>query len=831
MKISRLALVVGLLCLSSETNARTYKFDPSMVAGGNNADMTLFNEGVQLPGTYRVDVLLNGERVDFRDVVFSQEKNKQGETYLRPCLSMEDLSRYGIKVEDYPQLSAGGDCANLSAIPQAGSDFNFNNQQLLLSMPQASIRPRVTGIAPQALWDDGIPALLLNYNANTNRTEYRTGKAYNSDSDYVQLNPGANLGAWRLRNQTNWQRQGDDSGKWQTVYTYAERGLYNLKSRVTLGDRNTPDDIFDGVPFRGAMLGTDDNMLPYNQRAFAPIVRGIARTQARVEVKQNGYTIYNAVVAPGPFALSDLSTSGSSGGDLEVTVWETDGSPQVFTVAFQTPAISLREGYLQYNVMAGQYRPADSGIEKQAVSQATIMYGLPWDLTAYAGMQNAEHFQAGSLGAGLSMGDWGAVSLDGTVSHGQRRHQDTENGAAWRIRYSKDVISTNTTMTMTSYQYASSGYNTLSDVLDTWHSGDSNQWVNGSSSHRKSSSSLQLSQSLGAIGSLSLSGSRNDYWDRPGHDNTYNANYGVSLRGITLSLGLSQTKQVNQKGDQRTDRMTSLWVSMPLDRWLGGNTNATYQLLSQSHGRDSNEVGLNGRAFDQQLTWDMRQRRYAGDDSQDKDNSSLNMSWAGGYGQMGGNYNYSPHLRQMGANVSGGLLVHQHGLTVGQPLGDTTALIEAPGASGVPVGGWPGVKTDFRGYTTEANLSPYQENIVSLDPTRLPADAELPQTDTRVVPTQGAIVAAKFVTRIGARALMTLTDPKNNPVPFGAVVSLSGQGGGAGIVGEGGQTYLTGLPASGELLVKWSTATCRVNFQLPEKVEPTGVYKLKGVCH
>lgn len=62
-------------------------------------------------------------------------------------------------------------------------------------------------------------------------------------------------------------------------------------------------------------------MVPYSERQFAPVVRGIARTQARVEVKQNGYTIYNTTVAPGPFALRDLSVADSSG-DLHVTVWE-----------------------------------------------------------------------------------------------------------------------------------------------------------------------------------------------------------------------------------------------------------------------------------------------------------------------------------------------------------------------------------------------------------------------------------------------------------------------------------------------------------------------------
>lgn len=831
MKLSWLALAVGLVVTSGTSYARMYTFSPSMIEGGQNVDISLFNKGVQLPGTYRVDVLLNGERVDSRDVVFSEAKNAEGQPYLQACLSVEDLSRYGVSVEKYPGLSGTGKCVRLSAIPQAKEDFQFNNQQLLLSIPQVSLRPHFTGIASQQLWDDGIPALLLNYSANASRTEYRAGRGNNTDSRFVQLNPGANLGAWRLRNQTSWQKQGDDSGKWQTVYTYAERGLYDLKSRLTLGDRTSPDDIFDGVPFRGVMLGSDENMVPYNQRAFAPIVRGIARTQARVEVKQNGYTIYNATVAPGPFALTDLSTSGASNGDLEVTVWETDGNPQVFTVPYQTPAIALREGYLEYNVMAGQYRPADSGTDKKAVSQATIMYGLPWNLTVYGGLQGAEHFQAGSLGLGASLGDWGAVSVDGIGSRGQRRDRDTESGAAWRVRYSKEVVSTNTTLTMTSYQYASSGYNTLSDVLDTWGGRDDNDWYSGSSDRRKSNTSLQVSQTLSSWGTLNISGSRSDYWNHSGHDDSFNVNYGVNIRGVSLNLGWSQTKQINRLHDQRTNRLTSLWVSVPLDRWLGGNSNASYQLLSASHGKSSNEVGLNGRAFDRQLYWDVRQRHYSGDSGSDSDNSSLNVNWYGGYGQVGGNYSYSPHLRQMGANVSGGVLIHQHGMTLGQPFGDTIALVEAPGASGVSVGSWPGVKTDFRGYTTAAYLTPYQENMVSLDPTNLPSDAEVSQTDIRVVPTQGAVVAAKFATRVGGKALMTLTGPDGKAVPFGALVTVEGQNVGAGIVGENGQVYLTGLPEQGDMLIKWSANQCRVGYQLSGKPESSGIYKLTGVCH
>ncbi|MBR7631068.1 fimbrial biogenesis outer membrane usher protein [Aeromonas popoffii] len=836
MKCLLPGLAVSLVCCS--VDARTYTFDLSSL-GIDNADAALFNQGGQLPGVYPVDILINGDRVGSRDVLFRQETNAQGQPFLQPCLSVEMLSRYGVRVENYPLLSAGkqpqakeqtDDCATLSAIPHATVDFQFYEQQLLLSIPQVSLRPKLTGIAPRELWDDGIPVLLMNYQANTNRTEYRTGASASSDSSFVQLQPGANLGAWRLRNATTWQKSGEQEGKWQTAYTYAEYGLYDLKSRVTLGERFTPSDIFDSVPFRGAMLGSDEAMVPFNQREFAPVVRGIARTQARVEVKQNGFTIYNATVAPGPFALNDLSP-GMSGGNLQVTVWETDGNPQIFTVPFNTPAIALREGYLKYNLMAGQYRAADSSVDEAEVGQATMMYGLPWNLTVYGGAQGADHYQSAALGLGVSLGSWGGVSVDNTTARGQRQGEESETGGVWRTRYSKTVDATNTTLALSNSQYSSPGYQTLSDVLGSYRNN-----ADGSGSNqdqRKASTTLTLSQSLGEWGYVNLNGTRDSFRDRSGNNDSFGASYGVGVAGGHLSLNWTQNRRAGVVGEQQNDHITSVMFSMPLHRLLGGTTNATYQFVSPSNGNDSQEVGLNGQALDRRLSWNASQRYRSGVDSGDRDNSRLQLRWYGGYGQVGGNYSYNSNIRQMGADVSGGVVMHRNGVTFGQPLSDTVALVEAPGASGVQVGGWPGVRTDFRGYTTQAYLNPYQENNVSLDPSNLPSNAEVTQTDMTVVPTQGAVIPATFATRIGARALMTLTREDGTSVPFGAIAMLGEQATIAGVVDDNGVVYLTGLPAKGELSVRWGQSQqqqCRVNFQLPKERGSADMYVMNSVC-
>lgn len=109
------------------------------------------------------------------------------------------------------------------------------------------------------------------------------------------------------------------SGSWNSVYNYLQRDIIALKSQFTAGDSNTPSDVFDSVPFRGLQLTSDDQMQPNSQRGYAPTIRGIARSNAQVIVRQNGYIAYQTAVSPGEFEINDMFPTGSNG-DYDVTV-------------------------------------------------------------------------------------------------------------------------------------------------------------------------------------------------------------------------------------------------------------------------------------------------------------------------------------------------------------------------------------------------------------------------------------------------------------------------------------------------------------------------------
>lgn len=150
-----------------------------------------------------------------------------------------------------------------------------------------------------------------------------------SNNYYLNLQSNLNVGAWRVHDYSSGTYNGggssDSSHDWQHISTYVQRSIIPLKGELTLGDSYTPSDVFDSLGFRGIQIASDDNMLPDSLRGFAPTVRGIAKSHAKVTVKQNGYVIYQTYVSAGAFEINDLYPTSSSG-DMDVEIEEADGS-------------------------------------------------------------------------------------------------------------------------------------------------------------------------------------------------------------------------------------------------------------------------------------------------------------------------------------------------------------------------------------------------------------------------------------------------------------------------------------------------------------------------
>ncbi|MGL5384398.1 MAG: fimbria/pilus outer membrane usher protein [Serratia sp. (in: enterobacteria)] len=836
---AQLALPFGMM---ADGYARDY-FNPALLElgtpGQKAVDLSAFeDQGGQMPGTYRVDVFLNNQKMETRDVEFRMGKDAAGHDKLLPCLPVDVLDSWGVITKAYPAVGAPGSaCANIMAIPQASSDFRFNRQQLLLSFPQSSVNNAARGWVDPKSWDEGIPALLLNYSASGSNNYAKSGSGYDSSSQYVNLRPGLNIGSWRLRNYTTWTRStnGGPGGKtennWDTVYTYAQRDIIALKSQLTTGDSSTPSDVFDSISYRGVQLASDDDMLPDSLKGYAPVVRGIARTNAQVTIRQNGYVIYQTSVSPGAFEITDMYPTGGSG-DLNVTIKESDGSEQQLVIPFASLPVLQREGRFKYSITSGVYRSYDSSVDKTPLTEATAIYGLPKGFTVYGGGQFASKYQSLAVGLGKNMGDIGAVSVDVTQAWSTMQDKPKESGQSWRMRYSKNFAETGTNFAIAGYRYATSGYWGMQEVLDTYR--DTN--YTPLTERRRNRAELTMSQSLGSLGgSMSLSAVREDYYNTEKTLQSYGVGYNNSYNSISYGINYSYNRNSSSNGNggkqYDEDQLLSVNVSVPFSIFdKGSTTYANYMVNTSKQGNTTNNVTVGGTLLDQNnLSWSAQQ----GYGSQGQGNSGgVNADWRSTYGEVNGGYSYDQNGQRLNYGVQGGIIAHENGITLGQPLGETNILVAAPDAKSVAVQGQTGVKTDFRGYAVVPYASPYRKNDVTLDTESFGDDTEVSITTQTVVPTRGAVVRAKYQASVGYRVLMNLMRAGGAPVPFGAVVTNTANKNTEGfIVGDQGQVYLTGLAQSGTLLVKWGTGSdeqCRVDYSLPGN--PQGITNINGQC-
>ncbi|KFK91914.1 hypothetical protein IV04_19605 [Serratia sp. Ag1] len=827
-----------LLLLWGSVAKAEYVFSPNLLQIGDtpktDVDLSVFsNQSTQAPpGEYRVDLFLNEKRIDTRMLAFSLQKDAQGKTSLQPCLSVADLVALGVDTSVFPALNAQAKCVDLAHdIPHASAEFLFNNQQLKLSIPQIALKNQARGYVPPERWDNGVPALFSNYSFNGAQNRSRNGGQQDS-SYFLSLRNGVNLGAWRLRNYSIWNRGNQNGTHFNAANTYLQRDIVRLKSQLTLGDTTTPSDIFDSLPFRGVQLASVDMMYPDSLQGYSPVVRGIARSNAQVTVRQNGQVIDQRYVPPGEFEITDLyGVSGS--GDFNVTIAESDGSQQLLIVPFASLPVLQREGRLSHSVTAGQYRPNQSSGVNADFFQATLIYGLPWGITVYGGTQLASRYRALAAGFGKNMGNAGALSLDVTQGwsqlHESGQPERNSQGQMWRLRYGKSFDATGTRLTLAGYQYASQGFSTLQRTLNSGT--DSSTDFSNLGAQTRSRQELTIQQGLGVLnGSLSLNLISEQFRGNIGKRQSINLGYNGSVKGVSYNLNYSQNKNSAANSTGSTDRMIALSLSVPLNLWSQPAW-ASYGMNHSNGGQTTNTLGLNGTAANNTLDWGMIQG-YTNQGQGESGN--LSLAYRAPQAQFSGSFSHDTNQQRLSYGAQGGVLIHTDGVTLSQALNDTVVLVKAPGARGVNVLNNAGVKTDRRGYAVVPYATPYRENTIVLDPTTLADDVELMLTSKTVVPTQGAVVLADYQTKVGSRLMMTLLRANGKPVPFGAQAALQGTTEmNSDIVGDGGQVYLTGMPESGALHVQWGAQPdqqCTVNYRLPPPTAEPGIPMINGQC-
>lgn len=864
MRVKRISLTAGLnktllaVTLSSIIHSSVYAasddaekivFDNGFLMGSQSAglDLSRYAEGNPAQaGTFQVKVWVNDEPMGQMDITFIDIDGKSAQ----PCLTTKNMAQFYIRLpgnaldEDFilkKQSDAEENCLDLAAmIPEARIHFDSGDRQLKITVPQAWQLKKYRNYVDPSLWENGINAAMLSYNANAWRSEY---DQQNSTSYYASLVMGANLGAWRLRSNGSWSATDSDAGKFEFQNRYLQRDFPSLRSQLVLGETWTTGETFDSINIKGARFYSDSRMLPPTLSNYAPVVRGVAYSNAKVTISQGGYTIYETTVPPGPFALDDFSPSGY-GNDIYVTIEEADGSKKSFSIPYNSVAQMMRPGVARWDLAAGRVSNDDLHEEPNVV-QGTVYYGLNNYFTGYTGIQATDnHYLAGMLGLGINT-PVGAFSVDVTHSRTDIPNDSTYSGQSYRLSWSTMVPETSTSISLAAYRYSTRDYLGLNDavrLIDNANHPDTDDEQNISNYQRlRNRFNINISQPLGsddnAWGSLYANASWSDYWGEDGTSHDYSLGYNNTWNEVSYSVNMMRSYGMWGESNDSI----SLSVSIPFSIFshnqetvrsgfrsvevtAGSDLNGTHQMMLSSSGNTENG----------EWSYGLNTSYNVAKEGEDISTTGGFLSWESPIGTLAGSATASSnHSRQYSLSTDGGFVLHSGGLTFSNNSfndADTLAVIKAPGAKGARISSGSN-QIDRWGYGVASSLSPYRENSVSINTFSMENDIELKNTSGMVIPRQGSVMLLNFETDEGRSAVINIARSDNQPLPFSAEVYDEKQTH-IGNVGQGGQAFVRGIKEAGTLTIRWGDAAnerCVANYQVP--ADPLKVNKSIILSH
>ncbi|WP_168199580.1 fimbria/pilus outer membrane usher protein [Pantoea sp. CCBC3-3-1] len=769
------------------------KFNPDFINNttGQSVDVSRFyGEYKVQPGEYTPDIYLNGKLIGRNRIVVS---DVGGRSAVCGSLSLIELSRIKLTTfseEDIARLKNLSQCIPFSQlVSNSSAELNLSTMRLNLSVPQAHINQQARGYVPPSMWSYGENGLFANY--NTNYFEQHNGKQ-TTQSFYGDFRSGINLGPWLLRH-SGALRWNDTNGSHYNVFsTNIQRDIVPLSSRLLLGDANTSGEIFDTFSFRGLQLATADQMLPDSLRGYAPVVRGIAKSNARVTIRQRDKIIHETTVPPGEFSINDLYPTGY-GGDLEVTVTESDGTQSSFSVPYASLAQLLRPGQHNYNLVIGQLRNFTIASQPY-IAQATYKQGINNLITAYTGITGTEHWSSAVAGSALGT-SMGAFALDVTGTRFNYKNE-THNGASLRASYSKFLAATGSSVSLATYRFSSSGYLDLYNAVYLQNKLERNDksWSFNDMNRPKSRVSLTLSQNLSEDwGQLYISGYRENYWNKDKTNTQYQLGYNNHYNSI--SYGLSVNKNITNSGSE-----TQYLLNFTLPLSSGKHASSVNNYTTFDKNGLSTQLGLSGLAGERDQ---FNYNATAGRDYNNNYSGNISGSTLLPQTTLNGSYSSGKNYYAFSGGASGSIVGYSDGIVL-SPYSNlnTIAIVSAKDAGGASVKGYTGVVLDSRGQAIVPYLNPYRINRVSLNPKGLPYDVELQSTSQQIAPHQGAIVKITYPTQRGRMVLIRASLPDGDTLPFGASVTNE-SGDDIGVVAQGGQIYVRLAEDKQRLTVHW----------------------------
>ncbi|MGH8451745.1 outer membrane usher protein [Pseudomonas sp.] len=780
----------------------------------SNIDLSQFaRSGFILPGTYSMVIQINNQPISEQSVAFyPPDDDPKGS---EACLSRNLVEQLGLKKSETAKITwwKAGECLDVQGLPGMEVSGDLATSTLNINIPQAYLEYSAINWDPPSRWDEGVPGLLVDYNMTAQSSYQKNDGASNNISGNGTL--GANAGAWRLR--ADWQGRVDQDREessrrqrleWSRYYAY--RAIPELKARLVVGENYLYSDLFDSFRFTGAALNSDESQLPPNLRGYAPEVVGVAKTNARVIISQQGRVLYETLVAAGPFRIQDLNDAVT--GRLDVRVEEQDGS--VHTFQFDTAGVPYltRPGHVRYKVAMGRPSNLHYGADDDFFGTGEFSWGVSNGWSLYGGGMTDNNYRALSVGAGRDLLAFGALSLD--VTHARANvWNETFSGKSYRLQYSKNFEEYDSQITFAGYRFSEKNYLSMSEYLDARHYGMNGELAGrdqfgelpkewrpiGDSKALYTATINKQFRDLGAT--VYASYNKQTYWGRPA---TQRWNLAMSryfnvgtVKNMNLSLNMHRTQEYNYK-----DNGVSLTVSLPFGRTgtlsmdanrAKGNNGLTTRYSDRLDERNSYQLSASNQAASGYLS-------HIGDQA-DIDLAASKQE--GGYSSLSVSARGGATLTPYGAAL------HRTNST-----GGTRLMVDTGGVPDVPIRGYGATtRSNTFGKAVISDVGSYLRTAASVDLESLPSNVEATQSVTQLTLTEGAIGYRSLPVIAGEKAMAVLRLPDGSSPPFGATVKNTKQQD-TGIVNDGGTVYLSGIQAGEQMIVSWGGAE-RCTLTLP----------------
>lgn len=657
----------------------------------------------------------------------------QGEN---PCLTRSILEEWGVRTFVLERLkwNANG-CLTQASANEYELQYWYRPDAHLLTLlfPDDAINPQQNGVSTSR-WENGINAMFFNYRVDVDKEKTgNSGLAGGTDAT-LALESGLNLGAWRLRQRnTFWRERGGEHGSYSNSLSLW-RSITRLRSKLMLGDDYTSSNLFDSMPYSGISLASDEAMFPDSWRPYTPVINGYARTEAEVTIHQNGERVYRIHVPPGPFTIRDFNPPDAQG-NLELVVQESDGTERSRWLPYSLMPNLVQNGLFSYELTGGHYKPAH-GIEldKSRFFQGTLSWGVAPHVTVFGGLQQGEHYFSQVLGVGGNLGILGAASLD--VRAAQYTQQlEGLRGNIWRLRYAKAFFQTETSVNAQIQWYPKgSQYRSLEETLNR-EALLALDW-DDDVTQRAFETQLELTQNFGEDSSLSLSWRRLKTRGQATGRSTVELSFNANWHDIDVSL----YGGYEHYSKQPAEATMGINVSIPFS--IGSqNSNIAWQsdLVSREH--NTHGVNVYGSTLkDNTLRYDVTASHTEHRD----DGLKASLGYQYNAGELNVSMNKTGPQRNYHTDVSGSMLLYSDGVTFGQTLGSTAALVQVPDTSGVAFYNQFGARTNASGDLMVSYLTPWRVNRVTVDSFSLPEGVKMDIDELETVPTEGAIILLRF---------------------------------------------------------------------------------------